>query len=126
MKDFSHRIRRHVQVELLAAEACDARGDFAGSFKRLERAHVLGQASTRQHVRVHWLMLRWAVRQRQPREFAAQVLRMLGAAALTAIGLVPEGNTGGGNVSPLCRLPIPPDLADIIASARSEVDDTKT
>lgn len=123
---FNLRIRPYVQAELASAGACEERGDFAGSFKRLERAHVLGQASTRQHVRVHWQMLRWAVRQRQPREFAAQVLRMIGAAILTAVGLVPEGNTGGANVGPFRRLPIPTELADIIASVRSGKNHSKT
>src|SRR5882757_2157792 len=80
---------------------------------------LLGQASTREHVRVHWQMLRWAARQRQPQELAAQVLRIVGAAVLTAAGLVPEGNTGGGNVSAFRRLPVPPELAAIIASVRT-------
>ena len=119
VKEFSRRIRPYVQAEFLAAEECDGRGDFAGSFEHLERAHVLGQASTREHVRVHWQMLRWAARQRQPQELAAQVLRIIGAAVLTAAGLVPEGNTGGGNVSAFRRLPVPPGLAAIIASVRS-------
>ena len=91
----------------------------SGSFEHLERAHVLGQASTREHVRVHWQMLRWAARQRQPQELAAQVLRIVGAVVLTGAGLVPEGNTGGRNVSAFRRLPVPPELAVIIASVRS-------
>ena len=117
--EFSHRIRPYVQVEFLAAEDCDGRGDFAGSFGHLERAHVLGQASTREHVRVHWRMLRWAARQRQPPEFVAQLFRIVGAAVFTAAGLVPEGNTGGGNVSAFRRLPVAPELAQIITSVRS-------
>jgi hypothetical protein len=60
-----------------------------------------------------------AARQRQPQELVAQVLRIVGAAILTAAGLVPEGNTGGGNVSAFRRLPVPPELAAIIASVRS-------
>ncbi len=53
-------------------------------------------------------MLRGAARQRQPQELAAQVLRIVGTAVLTAAGLVPEGNTGGANVSAFRRLPVPP------------------
>ena len=40
------------------------------------------------------------------------------AALLTAVGLVPEGNTGGGNTSAFRRMPIPPELVQIIISAR--------
>ena len=94
-----------MEEELLAAEDCRRSGDFASGFQHLERAHVLGQASTREHVRVHWQMLQWAARQRQAAEFAAQVFRIVGAAVMTAIGLVPEGNTGGGTSAPFgdCR-----------------------
>ncbi len=88
VKDFSHRIRPYVQAEFLAAEECHGRGNFRGSFEHLERAHVLGQASTREHVRVHWEMLRWAVRQRQPQELAAQVLRIVDAAVLSSETLI--------------------------------------
>ena len=119
MEGFSHRIRPYVLAEFLAAQECDGRGDFAGSFGHLERAHILGQSSTREHVRVHWQMLLWAARQRQPPELAAQVFRIVGAAVMTAVGLIPEGNTGGGNMSAFRRLPVPPELADIISSARS-------
>jgi hypothetical protein len=88
-------------------------------FAHLERAHVLGQASTREHVRVHWRMLRWALRHRDAREFFGQITRTLGAATKTFIGWVPTGNTGGANVSPIKPMPIDPALAEIIEKARA-------
>jgi hypothetical protein len=84
----------------------------------LERAHVLGQASTREHVRVHFHMLVWAWRHRQVRELSGQLFRLLGAAMLTAIGMVPTGNTGGSNVSPFRKMAIAPDLAVLITMAQ--------
>ena len=81
---------------------------------------MLGQAATREHVRVHWQMLRWALRHRDAREFFGQVFRMTGAATLTIIGMVPTGNTGGANVSPVKPMPLDPELAAIIDRARSE------
>ena len=114
MNSFSRHIHPHVQAELDLAAACEARGDFAAGFKHLERAHVLGQASTREHVRVHWQMLRWAITRRVPREALGQLLRIVGAAAMTGLGWVPHGNTGGSNVSPFRRMAIPPDLARLI------------
>lgn len=89
------------------------------AFHHLERAHVLGQASTRQHVRAHIAMLQWAIRQRAFRELFGQLMRIVGAATKTAIGLVPEGNTGGADISPFRRLPIPNDLRNQITSART-------
>jgi hypothetical protein len=116
---FAHRIRPHVDAELLQARKLMDRGEVANAFAHLERAHVLGQSSTREHVRVHWHMLRWALRRRQRAQAAGQVLRILGAATLTAIGLVPEGNTGGANTSAFRRQPIPSELAQVIAAARA-------
>jgi len=117
MNRFPNRIRPHVTAELDLAVAAKHRGDDLQSFRHMERAHVLGQASTREHVRVHWEMLKWAMRKRLGREVAGQALRIVGAATKTAIGLVPTGNTGGSNVSPFKRLPVPIDLAAKIAAA---------
>ncbi len=110
MSRFHHRIRSAVQAELDAATWADERGEADTSFRFLERAHVLGQSSTLLHVRVHWLMLRWAIRQHREAEAAGQLLRIVSAACKTAIAWVPRGNTGGANVSPLRRMSIPADL----------------
>ncbi len=122
MRRFGVRIRPVVDAELIAAKAIsDVNRDGADSFHHLERAHVLGQMSTREHVRVHVHMLGWGVRHRQPREVRGQVLRALGAAILTPLGLVPAGNTGGSNVSPFRSMPIAQDLAAAIVAARRSV-----
>ncbi len=115
MSSFASNIRPHVDAELR-----EAMRDPQNGFTHLERAHVLGQASTREHVRVHWRMLRWAWRHRDAREFAGQLLRIVGAATKTFIGLVPAGNTGGANVSAVRPMPLDPELAAIIARARGE------
>lgn len=114
MSTFASRIRPFVSLEIGAA--LKARG-LEASLRHLERAHVLGQASTREHVRVHLHMLVCALRHGDVRESAGQVLRLLGAALLTGVGLVPTGNSGGANVSPMRRMAIPPDLARLIAMA---------
>jgi hypothetical protein len=118
MNKYNAKIKPHFEAELEEAERCKAQCDPAGSFKHLERAHVLGQSSTRLHVMAHWRMLKWAVRNASPGEFGGQVLRIIGAATKTAMGLIPEGNTGGSNVSPFKRMAVPGDLAAIIEQAR--------
>ena len=116
---FAMRIRPYVTTELRRAEAAEASGDAALAFWHLERAHVLGQASTREHVRVHMRMLRWALRHRRHAETRGQLLRIVGAATKTSLNLVPTGNTGGADISPFKRLAIPPDLQALITTARS-------
>ncbi len=115
MPTFARNIRPHVDSELANASA---QHEPAAAFSHLERAHVLGQASTVQHVRVHWHMLVWGWRQRSLRECLGQMLRIVGAATKTALGFVPSGNTGGANISPFKPLPVAPELAAIIEQAR--------
>jgi hypothetical protein len=122
MSTFGRNIRPHVDAELRLAIQAEARGQAAEAFAHLERAHVLGQASTALHVRVHWLMFTWGWRQRSIRECLGQVPRIVGAATKTAFGLVPMGNTGGSNVSPVKPLPVAPDLAALIRSAQARIE----
>ena len=119
MSLFPQRIRPAIDTEIDAARSAEARGEFYTAFRHLERAHVLGQRSTREHVRVHGLMLRFALRNQKPAEAFGQALRIVGAALFTAIGLVPRGNTGGADVSATRRMTVPADLQAAIDLARS-------
>ena len=119
MSTFSTRIRPYVQAELDAAQAAERRGEFHTAFLQLERAHVLGQASTREHVRVHWHMLRFALRNRLRAESFGQAWRLVAAAVFTPLGLVPAGNTGGADVSGFKRMRMPQDLRTTIEAARA-------
>jgi uncharacterized protein DUF3703 len=119
VSEFGRRIRPYVEGEILAAYQADARGKPEVAFLHLERAHVLGQTSTVEHVRVHWHMFLWGIRQRNLRECLGQLLRIVGASIGTALGLVPQGNTGGTNVNSFKSMPIPHELAALIENART-------
>jgi Protein of unknown function (DUF3703) len=119
---FAARIAPYVSAELDAAWALVREGNPAQAFAKLERAHVLGQASTVQHVRVHCHMLAWAWQLRSTAEFRGQLLRILGAATKTFLGWIPSGNTGGTNISPFQRLPIADELASIISQSKRRSD----
>jgi hypothetical protein len=115
---FAHNIRPFVEAELLAATVLATQGQEQPAFTHLERAHVLGQASTVHHVRVHWRMFLWGLQQRNAKECLGQLLRIAGAATKTAFGLVPHGNTGGASVSPFKPMPLSPELEILIQQAR--------
>ncbi len=83
------------------------------AFTLLEQAHILGQRSTRAHTLSHWWMLKVGWRQRDWREVRGQWLR-LPAALLMSRLWVPEGNTGGANVSPLKPMAIPEPLKTLM------------
>lgn len=97
----------------LAAEA-RAAGELERAFHHLERAHVLGQRSTRRHVRSHLGMLALGWQRRDRREVFGQLTRIVAASLLSRVW-VPPGNTGGANVSALAPMPVPDDLRALLA-----------
>lgn len=115
---FSENLKPFVETELVLALEASTEGDHATEFSHLENAHVIGQESTNWHVKVHWLMFRWAIRNLEFKEFFGQSFRIVGAATKTVFGLVPKGNTGGANVSPFKVMPLRPEYAAIIHNAR--------
>jgi hypothetical protein len=108
-----------VNAELSFAARAEAGGDLLGALTHLERAHVLGQLSTAEHVRVHWRMLLWGWRRRSVQECVGQLFRLTGAATKTVFGWVPHGNTGGANVSPFKPMPVAAELQRLIDQARA-------
>lgn len=107
-----------VEHELATATALIDAGRPAAAFAHFERAHVLGQFDTRLHVRTHWRMLCHGAARRDPREVAGQLLRLLGAATMTAFGWLPHGNTGGANVSAFQPMPVPDELQRLLDATR--------
>ncbi|MFQ3247746.1 MAG: hypothetical protein ACI9WC_003926 [Arenicella sp.] len=119
--NFSKNITPFVNSELeLAAHARES-GNIIAEFQYLENAHVMVQESTYWHVKVHVLMFLWAVRNAQLKELVGQSFRIVGAATKTAFGLVPQGNTGGTNVSPFKTMPIKAEYQAIINTAKARV-----
>ncbi|MFQ3237217.1 MAG: hypothetical protein ACI9C4_002798 [Paraglaciecola sp.] len=116
---FSEIVKPFVEQELVLALKAKSQGNYTIEFSHLENAHVIGQESTYWHVKVHCLMLYWALRNSRPSEVLGQVFRVIGAATKTVFGLVPTGNTGGANVSPFKVMPIKPEHAAIIRNARA-------
>ena len=88
-------------------------GRLDDAVRHLERAHVLGQRRTLLHMRSHWAMLTLAWHQRDVRELLGQAPRLLAALLFTSVW-VPEGNTGGTNVSAFRKMPIPQELQEIL------------
>jgi len=96
--------------ERAAARSARDRGDAAGEWKHLERAHILSQPMAGAHVRTHVAMLACALRRRTAREIVGQVLRLVVAGPGSWTGRYPVGNTGGADVSAFRPMPVPDDL----------------
>lgn len=108
-------LRASYVAELSAARAATIDGKTGIAFHHLERAHILSQRHTLEHVHVHWLMLRLGTSAGDGREVFGQFTRIVAAAVFSRIW-VPVGNTGRANVSALRPMPIPDDLRSILES----------
>ena len=106
-------LRAAYDAELEAADAATLGGKAEAAFHHLERAYILSQRHTREHVRVHWLMLRLGASAGAWREVLGQSTRIIAAALFSRIW-VPIGNTGRANVSALKPMPIPGDLRAVL------------
>lgn len=100
--------------EILRGRELIASGDLERAFHHLERAHVIGQSFVGAHSKSHWLMLTLEIRRRRFSAAFGQAVRLVLGAIGSAMGVVPIGNTGGSNISMFKRLPIAPDLQEII------------
>ena len=83
----------------------------------LETAHVLSQAWAGPHVRSHWRMLGRATRERDGREIAGQLVRLVVAGPGTLLHRYPVGNTGRARVSARLPMPMADDVAELLAHA---------
>jgi hypothetical protein len=89
--------------------AATAGGEVEVAFHHLERAHILSQRHTSEHVHVHWFMLRLGASVGAWREVIGQSMRIVAAALFSRLW-VPLGNTGRANVSAMKPMPVPADL----------------
>lgn len=115
------------RAERRAASVATSHGQIALAFHHLERAHVLSQRHAWAHARVHLEMLRLGARQRDAREVAGQVGRIVAAVLFSRIW-VPLGNTGRARVSAMRPMPVPTDLREVLAcsDARSLAKEPST
>ena len=103
---FYQAAKPFVQEKLNAYSNAFAAGKDEDAFRHLEDAHVIGQHSTRLHCMAHYYMLKHGLKHGDIKECLGQILRLIGALTKTAFGLIPNGNTGGANISPFKPLPI--------------------
>ncbi|WP_433498800.1 DUF3703 domain-containing protein [Sphaerimonospora sp. CA-214678] len=108
-------VRAAYRAEMNAARTTT---DIEQRWRHLERAHILSQPWPWPHTRNHVAMFALAIVQRDRREALGQVVRIIVAAPGSALGRYPEGNTGRAGVSLTQPMPMPTDLAAVLATAQ--------
>lgn len=108
----------YIKDEISKADLLIRMGDLDAAFRHLERAHVLGQSRTFDHTRIHWRMFKLGMRMHSIREIWGQIIRIIGAATKTPLGIYPIGNTGGANVWFFKPMRIPEDLRKLLNQAK--------
>jgi hypothetical protein len=91
-----------------------ALADGEARWEHLARAHILSQPWAWPHVRVHGLMLRQGLRERDRRETVGQAIRLIVAGPGSLAGRYPTGNSGRSNVPMMQPAPVPTDLAELL------------
>lgn len=114
MSRIPDRARVAYHAEMRAARAAI---DIGQRWAHVERAHILSQPDPWLHTGNHVAMFALALRQRDRREALGQILRILLAAPGSLTGRYPEGNTGRARVGLRRPMPVPADLAALLAAA---------
>jgi len=115
----NNKLRLAFDREIALGKELIASGNLEHAFKHLERAHVLGQTFVGAHAKAHWLMLGLELRRARMAAAFGQVVRLVLGVIGSAVGVVPVGNTGGTDISMFKRLPIAPELQEIIDGSTS-------
>ena len=100
-----------------AAREAHKAGDDTEAWRLLERTHILSQPWAWPHVRSHIDMLSLAMRTRNGPEVAGQLARIVVAGPGSATRRYPLGNTGRANVPATQPMPVPDDLAELLATS---------
>jgi hypothetical protein len=109
-------INERLAAERQAARQAHTAGDDTEAWRLLERTHILSQPWPWPHIRSHVDMLALAVRTKNRREFLGQVVRIVVAGPGSATGRYPLGNTGRASVPATQPMPVPDDLAELLAA----------
>lgn len=113
MPDRSHWRTPTAIAQLIDTALVEAR-TAVDPWPSLERAHIASQPWAWPHTRVHAIMLRVALRQRDRREFVGQLVRLAVAGPGSLAGRYPPGNTGRTTMGLTEHGPISADLAKLL------------
>lgn len=99
-----------LQKELTLYYQAFSRKDLEKSRYHLGRAHILSQSSALTHLKIHFMMLSFALRTLDSTEVLGQIIRVLVTIPGHILGKVPQGNIGWSTVGLTEVMDLPEDL----------------
>lgn len=108
------------ELECSRAVAAENMADWPTAEMHWSRAHILGQPRVGPHLRTHLALARMYLRQNRFGDAFGQWLRFALVVPGTLLHRLPAGNTGLSNVSAFKPMPVPEDLARLIAGNERE------
>jgi Protein of unknown function (DUF3703) len=114
-------MRSLLEAQLAAFRRARTAREDTAAWDALSRAHIVGQTDMLAHIRVHVMMLAYAVSRANMREVVGQIVRLFLAPLGNVTGRLPLGNSGRSDVSAFQPMPIPSDLRAEINRARGGV-----
>ncbi|MBA6316857.1 DUF3703 domain-containing protein [Cellulophaga baltica] len=103
-------LKQHYNKELVFYRIALKERNLSNAWHHLERSHIIGQSYPFEHSYSHWLMLKFGLSEKNAKEVFGQIIRLIFGGWKSFIDHVPIGNTGGVNVPPMKRMPIPNDI----------------
>lgn len=113
-KRMPEAIGRRIDADLRTSRNVAQAGESDQAWAMLEEAHVLSQPWAWPHLRVHLAMLGLGWRERDRREVAGQLVRLVLAAPGSATGRYPVGNIGRATVPATQPMEIPAELRELL------------
>ncbi len=110
----NQQVRTQFDLEIREYRKALSDGQDSDVRARLARAHVLSQVDTFLHLKVHYFMLKFALKKNDPKEILGQVIRLFVTVPGHLTGKVPRGNIGWSNVGLTQEMPIPEDLEKLL------------
>ncbi|MEW6058479.1 MAG: DUF3703 domain-containing protein [Bdellovibrionota bacterium] len=121
----TQRLKIHVLRRIFEAYEFEKIGKVDHAWAALEEAHIIGQIKFWTHMRVHQEMLDLAIRTDNRKEIRGQRRRIFATRlahsrlaglreAITGRSVLPVGNRGSSDVSPIAREPISPKLRELM------------
>lgn len=95
------KLKPYFDEEMRKYRAQYSSGQLSESWNHLERAHIIGQRYPFAHSYVHWKMFQFGIKIKNTREIFGQLPRLIFGGVKSFVGVVPVGNPGNSNVSPV-------------------------